>query len=112
MAELKWEQFGRNPGFVANATIRFSGPNGENLAGTNQRSTIMLIASENMWAIRQAIPGSNPVFVKGDASGFENAKELAAASVSSFVAEKMQFNHEKQVPVSWGPAHGGTLGKL
>ena len=112
MAELKWEQFGRNPGFVANATIRFSGPNGENLTGTNQRTTIMLIATENMWAIRQPVPGYNPIFVKGDSSGIDNAKKLAVASVSSFVAKKMQFNHEKQVPVSWGPAHGGMLGKL
>ena len=110
MTELKWEKFGN--GFVANVTVRFTGPNGENLAGTNQRAAIMLIASENMWAIRQAIPGLTPIAIMAEANGLDNAKELAAASVGSFVKEKMQFNHEKQVPTMWGPAHGGMLGKL
>ena len=112
MTELKWEQYGRNPGFVAEVTVKFSGPNGEKLAETNQQKMIKLIASENIFVIRQAIPGSNPISLVGNANGFDNAKELAVASVNFFVENKMQFNHEKQVPTIWGPAHGGTLGKL
>ena len=112
---LRWEQQSNNAEAVL-TTIHYEYADGRKITGSYMRENIMLIVSGDgkKWGVRYACAGINPQYVTGEGINRDDARSQAIEAVPQFVHSLtiQQPSGVKRVPVSWGPASGGVIGRI
>ncbi len=112
---LTWEQQSNNAE-AAMGAIHYEYADGRKIEGSYNRETILLIVSGNgeKWGVRYACAGLNPQYITGAATDRDDARAQAVAATPQFIRSLPihQPSGTKRIPVSWGPASGGVIGRI